>query len=63
MKRMYPKVVDLVYKYRTNNPTELAREMGVQVFYVDLKPVTAFLSIKKRHTRKDIAFNVTYNRI
>lgn len=51
MKRMYPKVVDLVYKYRTNNPTELAREMGVQVFYVDLKPVTAFLSIKKRHTR------------
>lgn len=37
MKRMYPKVVDLVYKYRTNNPSELARAMGIQVFYVDLK--------------------------
>lgn len=37
MKRMYPKVVNLIYKYGTNNPIELAKEMGIHVFYVDLK--------------------------
>lgn len=62
MKRMYPKVVNIVRKYETNNPEELARHIGVHVYYVSLKHRMngAYIKVGKRQIvliEKDLDFN------
>ena len=36
MKRMLPEVLNIVRRYRTNNPNELAECIGIDVNYVNL---------------------------
>ena len=36
MKRMLPEVLNIVRRYRTNNPNELAELLGIDVYYVNM---------------------------
>lgn len=36
MRRMLPKVLDIIKKYRTNDPNELAERLGIKVKYADM---------------------------
>lgn len=36
MKRMLPEVLNIVRRYETNNPNELAERIGIDVNYVNL---------------------------
>lgn len=36
MKRLLPTVIDIIRKYETNNPNELAELLGIDVYYVNM---------------------------
>lgn len=51
MKRMLPEVLNIVRRYRTNNPNELAECIGIDVNYVNLSYFQKMYSMKAAYMK------------